>query len=230
MGTDGTENQEGVIPVPDSKETPTSYTPEQVKQAVEKATRDARTAVLADAGRIKAEAERALKAARDATDRLDRMQKEQEEAELQNAQGDDDALSAIRARHESRRLKAELDARNAELEAARSQIGEYTNKEREATKQTIAQKVAASQGVDSSLLTRLAKFTDGTEESIEAIAKDLPKAQSKGPESQETFKPDSNRSRGGTPKDKYTVMKDYSAGNINAVQYKEQMNALGLTP
>lgn len=224
---DGTAVQDGVIPATEQKETPSSFTPEQLAQAVEKAARDARTAVMADVGRTKAEAERALKAARDATERLTRLQKEQEEAELEAAREEPDALSAIRARHEARRLKAELDTNKAELELARSQIGEYTNKEKEATKLTMSQKVAASHNVDSNLLSRLAKFTDGTEESIEAIARDLPKVQ-KSPEG--VFKPDSNRSMGGTSRGKYDIMKDYNSGRINAVQYAEQMKAQGLTP
>ena len=224
---DGTAVQDDVKLNPEKTETPQSYTSEQLEKAVEKAVRDARTAVMADVGRTKAEADKALKAATDATERLRKLQKEQEEVELEAVKEEPDLLSAIRARHEARRLKSELEAKDAKLNELEGKIGEFTNKEREAVKLTIAQKVAAARKVDVNLLTKLAKFTDGTEEAIEEIAKDLPKARKS---QEEEFTPDSNRSRGGSSQNVQDVQKDYITGKITTVQYSEKMKALGVMP
>ena len=104
-------------------------------------------------------------------------------------------------------------------------MSEFANKEREATKLTIAQEVASDFRVDTGLLTKLAKFTNGSREDIEAIAKDLPRANQV-----KTLTPDSNRSRGGSPQGKSEIQKDYIAGKINAVLYTEKLKALGLVP
>ena len=227
MGTDGTPNQDDLNLNSGETQTPQSYTPEQLEKAVEKAVRDARTAVMADVGRTRAEAERALKAANEATERLQKLQKEQEEAQLEAVRDDPDLLSTIQARHESRRLKSELETERQEKLNLANKLDEFVNKEKEATKLTIAQKVASARKVDAKLLTKMAKFTDGTEESIDEIAKDLSKAQKS---QEEEFIPDSSRSRGGSSRNVMDVRKDFIARKITSEQYAEKMKALGFQP
>lgn len=229
MGTEENVAQDDLNLAPENTDTPISYTPEQLQKAIEKATRDARTAVMAEAGRVRSEGEKSLQKAQEALVRMEKIQQEQEEAELREAQDEPDALASIRVRHEARKLKADLESKSTELEMARNQLRELTDKEKEATKSSIAQKIAQSQSVNPTTLERLARFTDGSEEAIEAIARDLPKIQqTEG--AVPRFMPDSNKSKGGASRDKYQVMKDYNSGNINAVQYAEQMRAMGLVP
>ena len=175
---DGKETQTDVTLGTEGTETPPkTYT----EKEVEKRVLDARTAVMADATRAK-------KAAEDALNRVSLMMKEQEEKELESYKDDTEGLRRIRAEQRARQLASELDQERkarTELEDKQKQIDADMV---ESTKERNAREIATRLGVDVNRLIKLAKFTDGTTESIEDIAKELnpPKP----------IKPDSGRTTG----------------------------------
>lgn len=223
MSPDGTETQAGVAPTPGAQGTPT-YTQEQVDKAV----RDARTAVMADIGRQKAEAEKALKAATAAQERLAKLEQERLEAELEAAKDQPDRIKLIRESQRRKDLESKLEKAETELNEHKARITELSQKETESKKVTASQQIATRLNVDPVMLAKLAKFTDGTAEAIEEIAQSLPKIQPQNPAP--TFRPDSNRTSGGVSQTILDVKKDYIAGKINAVQRAEKLRALGETP
>lgn len=214
-------NQADVALGTEEAETPKVFTQEDVDKAV----RDARTAVQADVGRQKAEADKALKAATAATERLARLQKQQDDAELEAARDEPDQLKALHTRQQLRQKDAELEQTREQLNEANTRLSELAAQEMEANKEKVSKDVATRLGVNLKTLAKLAKFTDGTVESIEDIAKTLTKESER-----ESFKPDSNRSQGGGSQSITQVRKDYVEGRINAVQYGDKMKALGAQP
>ena len=222
---DGLDTQTDVALGTEEKETPE---PNYSQKQLDKAVNDAVSAGKAEVGRMRADADRALIAAKAAMERLDRQQKEQEEAEIAAAGDDNDALSAIRSRQALRHKNAELEAAKTELDEANTRLKESDTKDAEAAMAAIAEGVAVRLKVDPKTLVRMAKFTDGAVESIEEAAKTLPKVSQEA--NDETRPPDSNRSRGGSSQSVQDVRKDYTSGNINAVQYAEKMKALGVIP
>ncbi len=222
---DGPGSQTDVTLSPEETETPdVSYNQGQLDKAVT----DAVTAGRADVGRMKAEADRALIAAKGAMERLDRQQKQQEEAEISAAGDDNDALSAIRGRQRSRQLTSELEAAKTELDEANTRLKESDTKDAEAARAAIAEGVAVRLKVDSKTLAKMAKFTDGTVESIEEAAKTLPKVSQEPLD--ETRPPDSSRTRGGGPQSVTDIRTAFNTGRITNEQYAEQMKARGVLP
>jgi len=184
---DGTATQTDAALGSGEKGTPT-FTQEQVDKIV----RERETAVMADVGRLKAEADKALNAAKGAAERLRHMEQEREQAELESAKDNPDKLSLIRTRQQVRQRETELALARDELNATKAALTEIQTRQTEDSREKHVETIAVRLQVDPSRLAKLAKFTDGTAEAIEAIAKELPKKTPVGP-----AKPDSNVTTGG---------------------------------
>ncbi len=174
-----------------SEKEPITFT----QKELEEATRKARSDVLAEAGRYKAESERALKAAQAAQKRLDDMQRVQDEADLETHRDEPEKLSAIKERIARRKAESDLEEAMQKLNEKDEKLKELEGKEAESTKERNAREIAARLGIDANRLAKLARFTDGTTEAIEDIAKDLPKLQEKKP-----LTTDSGKTKGGAGK------------------------------
>src|SRR3990167_1409112 len=85
-----------------SEKTGTPNVETYTKEQVDKMLRDAKSAVLADAGRAK-------KAAEDALARLNKLEKERQETELEAAKDDPPALAHIKEKQAHRQTLAELE-------------------------------------------------------------------------------------------------------------------------
>lgn len=165
-----TQDLASVVTKETSKEANT-FTKEQVEEQVRKARSDA----LAETGRLRVESEKAVKLATAAQERLNRMLKAQEEQELESHKDDPEALRRIRAEQKARDLESELEKERStrtELEERQKLIDASVV---ESTKERNAREIATRLGVDANKLIKLAKYTDGKVESIEEIAKELPK-------------------------------------------------------
>jgi hypothetical protein len=169
---DGQEKQSDV-----TLTTGNTKTPKFTQAQVDKAVRDATSAVGADIGRLKAESEKAMKAAQAAQARLEQMQKDQEQAELEAAREEPDKLAVIRERQARKKAEAELATERQIRTEYEARLKQTDAEKAEATRKENVKAIAAKQGVDPVKLDKLAKFTDGSLEAIEDIAKDLPKAQ-----------------------------------------------------
>ncbi len=190
MVTDGTEKNEGVKTSQTTQGTSTAtFTQTQVDEQVRKARSDA----LADIGRLKKASEDAVKSAQAAQARLEQMQRDQERAELEAVKDDPDRLEIIKERQEKRKLKAELDVEKQARTELDTRLKQSESEKTEAARAEQVKVIAAKLNVSPTVLGKLAKFTDGTPEMIEDIAKDLPKVNpAKG------FRPDSGGSQGGS--------------------------------
>ncbi|KKL74086.1 hypothetical protein LCGC14_2068410 [marine sediment metagenome] len=174
MHTDGTETSTDVTL--GTEETGTPKEDPQFDQAhVDKAVLDAKTAALADVGRFQREAQTAVKAAEAALERTKKIRKEQDEAEIKAAEGDSEQLSAVKERQRRRDVESELDEVTLKLNQRDDKITQLETSGAEATKVQTARDVATRLGVDADSLIRLTKFTDGSVESIEELARELPK-------------------------------------------------------
>ncbi len=194
MITDGKPQQSGVTPGTVQAGTPLeTISREDHEKALRKAVLDTRSAVLADIGRQKKAADDAMKAAQAAQERNAKLEKEREQAELESARDHPAQLSMIQERQKRRQLEAELETTRTELTSHKSRLTDYESKEAEQGKLTKAQEIAARLNVDTVSLTRLAKYTDGSAEAIEEIAKALPRTEVK----KGGLKPDSNTTVGG---------------------------------
>ncbi len=162
------------------------------KGQLEEAGRKGKSDALAEVGRLKKATENAIKAAQTAEDRVDQMIKDQEDTELKAANGDTEKLSAIKERQLRRvvesnlaKMKSELNVKTDELEAANVEKAENA-------KERNARDSASRLGVDAKMLAKLAKFTDGSIEAIEELAKSLPTKEEK-----KVLKVDSGKTIGG---------------------------------
>lgn len=165
-----------------------TYTKTQVQEMLRKAQSDAQTEI----GR--AVRDGIKQATKGITDKYQEMMNQQAsdfEALLEDKPNE---ISVLKEKQKSRQRESHLAQMQADLEAANARITEFEGKEKEGQKLTLAQEVASTFGVDSAVLTRLAKRTDGSREEIEDIAKDLPK---QNPNNQGSGRPDLNQSRGG---------------------------------
>jgi hypothetical protein len=158
----------------------------------EKQLRDARTAVMADVGRQKKAAEDAMRTAQAAQERLNKLLKDQEQAELEAAKDNPEKLSALQERQKRRQIESELETARTELNDKNTRLTQYESREAESARETKAREIAARLSVDATELVTLSKYTNGTPEAIEEIAKRLPKGQTRPP-----LKPDSNTHIGG---------------------------------
>lgn len=171
-----------------SEKEPETFSKEQVEEAERKGKSDA----LAEIGRYKTSAENAIKAAKAAGERIDRMLKEQEESELEAVRDEPDKLTQIRARQTQRQQKSDLDERERKLKESEDEHAEALKAVVESTKEQSAREIATRLNVEAKTLVKLAKFTDGSLEAMEDLAKDLPK---KG--EAKTLTPDSGKTIGG---------------------------------
>lgn len=183
---DGTTDGADVTLNPEQKGTPNveTVTLEQANKMV----RDAQSAVLADVGRAK-------KAAEDAIARLNKLEQERLDAELEAAKDDPPALAHIQEKQAHQQTKAELEKERLTRTELEEKLKQWNEEQAATAKERKAREIAARLNVDASKLVNLARFTDGTPEAIEAVAKELPKAGRK-------LKPDSGSMVGGVMTDK----------------------------
>ncbi len=179
----------------DTKET-SKEAPDYSKESQKKAVDDALSAAGRDAKSItdtKATAEKLLENAKNVSEKAVEAQKtwqsQRDEEELEINKDKPDAIARIKDRQKQDKVKSDLAKRTQELDERESnlkpQLDEVaTNKrERNALEVAIKYNVAYEQ---------LLKFTDGSVEQMEELAKSLPK---KGDSAQ--LNPDSNDSVGG---------------------------------
>jgi len=177
---DGQEAIAGVTP--GSGDTGTSLE-QQIRAAELKGKSDA----LADVNRTLTESTKARKAAEAAEQRVTQMLKDYEET----IRDDPDKLNELRGRQAKTKADTELATVTQELGEARQRLSQADAEKAETIKQQKAREIAGRLNVDAGNLIKLAKFTDGTPEAIEDIAKSLPKIVPENP-----LSPDSNRGSG----------------------------------
>ncbi len=173
-----------------SDKTEETFTKKQRDEDVRKAKSDA----LAEVGRYKTSAEKAIRDAQAAKTRIEQMLKDQDDADLENSRDDAEKLTAIRERQARRKAEDELAEVKRERDEKDERIKQFDETEAESTKERNAREIATRLDVDANRLANLAKFTDGSPEAIEEIAKELPK---KG-EPKEPLKVDSSKTIGGS--------------------------------
>lgn len=175
-----------VAPTGTSKTAPV-FTKEQVDTAERKGRSDA----LAEIGRLRVAAEAAMKTAQAADARVKKMLEEQEKAEIEAARDDPPKLLLFQARQKGRQVEEELAKVTLELNQKSEQLKEAETERAERNRDRIVQEVSTRFNVDPARLAKLARFTAGTPEAIEDLAKDLsPKP---------PLKPDSGGALGGSP-------------------------------
>ena len=165
-----------------------TFTKEQLQEAERKGKSDA----LAEAGRLKKATENAIKAAQAAETRVDQMIKDQEDAELRAAAGDEERMSAIKERSLRRKAESDLTQTKSELDTKKEELDTANAEKTENAKERNARDAASRLGVDTKLLIKLVKSTDGSTEAIEELAKALPTKEEK-----KSLKVDSGKTTGG---------------------------------
>lgn len=169
-GTQGVETSEETKGT--SEKEPETFTKEEMDEAARKAKSDA----LADVGRMKKTADTAIKAAQAAEARITQLVKDQEDAELEAARDDAEKLSAIKERQLRRQTESELAKVKSERDEKDEELKSANEERAENTKERNAREIASRLSVKNpNQLVKLAKFTDGSTEAIEDIAKELPK-------------------------------------------------------
>jgi len=185
---DNTGNQHDATLIADKTSTlPQSKTFSQ--DEVDKAVRDARSAALADVGRLQKESSNALKAAQAAQERVNQMVKEQEARELEEAKDDPDRLSIVTERQKRRALESELGKVRLDLQEKETTLQQLQSETTETKRTRLVEQTASRFKVDVSRLAKLAKYTEGSIEAIEDLAKEL--------SAQPVLKPDSGGAIGG---------------------------------
>lgn len=223
MDTDGTETQTDATLSDENTETPKEET--QVTQTqLDKAVLDARTSALADVGRFQRESEAAVKAATAALDRTKKIRLEMDEIELQNAEGSSEQLSAVKERQKRRTAETELDEATLKLTQRDEELSRIKEDSAKATQGEKAREIATRLGIDADGLIRLSKFTDGSVEAMEELAKELPKKQA----IREKIESDSNQGGGGGGgSSDATFLDKYGSGELpNTKENKERAEKL----
>ena len=185
MTMDGVKEKQDVKTSADQKQT-SVVTEEQAQERERKARSDA----LAEAGRYKAEAEKASRSAQASLERLTRLEQERIEAELEAHKDDPAEIKRIRAEQRASKLEADLAKEREAKTEYETRLQAIEKESAERNKTSISATVAKKFNVDADKLSTLAKLTDGSEKAIEALAEALPKTST-------NFKPDSNRGVGG---------------------------------
>ena len=168
------------------------------KSQMEKATSDA----LAAAGRTAKTFEKREEAVTKAEERMAKLVREKDEAELKAAKDDPDLLSAIGERQRNRERKSELDKREQELGKIKDEVEDIKKEVELTTQERNAREIATRLNVDAE---SLIKFTDGSKEKMEELAKSLSKKGDIQP-----LKVDSSKTIGGEG------MPDSAKGKIRA--------------
>jgi hypothetical protein len=187
MVTDGTKPIEDAKLPEVVKETPKTITLEEHEKGV----RDARSAALAEVGRLKKSSEEAVKQAQAAQSRINKLMEDQDKYELEIANGNPEQLSAVQERQKRRRIESELETERQTKLNLEQRLKDIEETQTQTQREQIVSKLATQYNVSADKLSKLAKFTDGTPEAIEDIAKDLPKKQ------ESNLKVDSNTTIGG---------------------------------
>jgi len=186
---DETKETQGVATSEDTKGTsekePETFTKEQVVERERKAKSD----VSAELGRVRKLNEDLIKSSQAIQERLEARDREEVERELETHRDEPAEIRRIRAEQETRRVKSELTKKEQELDVEKAKTAEAQEAEVKSTKERNAREVATRLGVDAKTLT---KFTDGSVEAMEELAKSLPK---KG--EAKTLTPDSGKTSGG---------------------------------
>lgn len=217
MTMDGVREKQEVKPSADPKQTST-VTEEQALERERKARSDA----LADAGRFKAEAEKASRNAQAALERLNRLEQERIDAELESNKDDPAEIKRIRAEQKVKQLEADLAKEREAKTEYEARLQTIENEMTERNKSSISQTIAQKFNVDPVKLATLAKLTDGSEQAIEAVAEALPKRTAK-------LTPDSNRSVGGLLTWEQ-IQADFSKDPYNPTYYQRYIEAKSQRP
>ena len=169
---DGLENKQGVTTSAETKETsekePETFTMEQAEERERKATSD----VSAEMGRVKKLNADLIKSSQAIQDRLEKREREEDERERARYRDEPDKLDAVDERIKRRTLESELAKKEQELEEERGKTKEVEEAEVKSTKERNAREIATRLEVDAKTLI---KFTDGSTEAMEELAKSLPK-------------------------------------------------------
>jgi len=185
---DETKETQGVATSEDTKgtsETTKTFTEEQVVERE----RQAKSDVSAELGRMKKLNEGLIKSSQAIQDRLDKRDREEVEREREKYQDKPDKLSAITEKQARREAESKLTKVEQELEDEKAKTAEAQGVSAKYTKEQNAREIATRLGVD---FKPLMKFTDGSTEAMEDLAKSLPK---KG--ETQTITPDSGKTIGG---------------------------------
>jgi len=226
MAVDETKTEVGVTS-PETEVTsqePPRFSQEQVDKLMDKVRSDS----LSELGRVRKSAEEAIKKATTEATRVYReLIKQREAEELEAVREEPDKAAVIRERQARRQTQSELTEAQTELKEANTRLQELSARDVETNRERTTREVSERLKVDPARLAKLVKFTDGSAEAIEEIAKEMPKliTTPKNP-----LRPDSNDTVGGTAKTKTQIQEDYIKGKITNVQYTEKMKALGFMP
>lgn len=212
------EETQGVKTSEENKET-SKETETLTREQAEEEKRKVRSDALAEVGRLKASSESAIKSARAAQERIDRMLKEQDESELETAKEQPDKLTVIRERQARRGAEAKLAKAEQELEGEKAKTAEAQEAVVKSTKERNAREIATRLNVDAKTLI---KFTDGSAEAMEELAKSLPqKGETK------TLTPDSGKTIGGGKTYKSEeILKTLDPSTMTPQQISEQVKEL----
>ena len=213
---------------PEKEETSQESRVDSQEQVISKLMEKIRSDTLAELGRVRKAAEDAIKRATSESKLVAQQLLEQREREdLEAAKDEPDKQAVIRERMARRQKESELAETQTKLTEANAKLQELSTKEVETTRERSTKEIAERLKVNPTRLAELVKFTNGSAEAIEEIAKEMPKltSQPKNP-----IRPDSSETAGGTAKTKTQIQQDYIGGKINTVQYAEKMKASGFTP
>lgn len=201
----------------DTSEETKTFTEEQVAEKERKATSD----VSAELGRMKKLNEGLIKSSQAIQDRLDKRDKEEVEREREKYQDQPDKLNAITERQGRREAESKLTKVEQELEDEKAKTTEAQGVSAKYTKEQNAREIATRLGVD---FKPLMKFTDGSAEAMEDLAKSLPKVGET-----QTITPDSGKTIGGGLSDEAFIAK-VGSGEISLDKNTmERAKKLGIT-
>jgi len=131
--------------------------------------------------------------AKDAESQLSQWRKDRDEAELEAARDEPDKLTLIQQRQKVRDKLVEVARRESELNTREEKVKEANAQAEEFRRTQQAAEISVKHGVD---FDSLIKFTDGSPEAMEELAKKLPKTGEHVIRS--PLHPDSGRTIGGT--------------------------------
>ena len=191
VAPDGTTTGAGVVPGTEEAGTPKeTYSKEEVAKLVT----EAKTSALAEVGRLRAEATKALAAATAAQERLNAMDQARVDEELETHRDEPDVIRRVKAEQARRKADAELAKARQELSEKNERLSQVETEKMETDRSQRAREIATRLNVDVDKLIKFAKLTDGSKEAIEELAQDMPKVTPRKP----GLTSDSNRGSGGS--------------------------------
>lgn len=171
-----------------SEQEPKTFTEEEVVARETKAKNDALAAAGRDVKSIAEQRKAAEGVVKSANEAKKAARSARDEAELERAGEDKVEIRAVKAEIKARKAEEELADANAELTAEKEKSNTLNDEVGKSTKEQNAREVAEQYSVNQELLT---KYTDGTKEAMEDLAKSLPKKT-------EPIKTDSGKTSGGS--------------------------------